>query len=324
MRFICYILTLRFVFAFLLFFRFCRFCRCGVLKVQAVAYSIRMLDFLPTALKETIVKIGIDAVYEIRLRADSPVTVNLRGRYVFVGKNGVCSRKEDAFVFSADEIADTLYAAGDFSVYSVEEQLRRGFVTARGGVRIGIGGEYVFENGKVIALKRANALCVRIPHRIRGCADEVMKKTLQSGLRNVLIISAPGKGKTTLLREIAEKLAENSAQNVTVCDERGEIAVCGALKNADVISYVDKAQAFSMAIRALKPDVIVTDELSENDTDCIRKAIKSGVFVVATAHFDSIESLPVALKGVFDSYVLLSNDGVGKVKGVFDGNLKRL
>lgn len=300
------------------------FFRCGVLKVQAVAYSIRMLDFLPTTLKETIVKIGLDAVYELRLRADSPLSVNVRGKYVFVGKNGVCARKEDAFVFSSDEIGDMLYAAGDFSVYSVEEQLRRGFVTARGGVRIGIGGEYVFENGKVIALKHANTLCVRIPHRIRGCADEVMKKTLQNGLQNVLIISAPGKGKTTLLREIAETLAQEHARNVTVCDERGEIAVCGALKNADVISYVDKAQAFSMAIRALKPDVVVTDEVSENDTDCIRKAVKSGVFVIATAHFDAIENLPVALKGVFDRYVLLSNDGVGKIKGIFDRALKRL
>ncbi|MDD6994730.1 MAG: hypothetical protein SPH68_06580 [Candidatus Borkfalkiaceae bacterium] len=283
-----------------------------------------MLEFLPQPIKEGLARAGTENVYEIRIRKNSPVSVNVKGRYYYLSERGATNRAEEAIVCTENEIENALYGAGRFSVYSVEEQLRRGFVTAEGGVRVGIAGEYVFENGKVSALKRASSLCVRVPHRIEGAGAEVFARTLKNGLKNVLIVSAPGRGKTTILRDVAERLTEENGRNVLICDERGEIAVCGALCGADVLSFVDKKQAFSMAMRALRPDVIVTDELSEGDCDDVIRAIRGGVYVVASAHFNGVRELTVPFRGVFDAYVALSERGAGNVAGIYDKNLRLL
>ena len=304
--------------------RFQKDLRLSVLKVQAEAYNVQMLEFLPSALKEAVEHTGVENVYELRLRAGCAVTANLRGNYVYFGKNGAVTHAENAFLYSEREIADIIYGAGNFSVYSVEEQLRRGFVTAVGGVRVGIAGEYVFENGKVLALKRATSLCVRIPHRVQGVSAQIYDTVMKGGLKNVLILSAPGRGKTTVLRDLAEKITERTSRNVLICDERGEIAACGSLKDADVISYVDKKQAFSMALRALRPDVIVTDELSEADCEDVRRAIRGGAYVAATAHFSDVSALTEAFGGIFDIYVVLSERDTGKIEGLYDKNLRKI
>ena len=306
------------------FMRFQKDLRLSVLKVQAGAYNVQMLEFLPSALKESVERTGVENVYELRLRAGCAVTANLRGNYVYFGKNGADIHAENAFVYSEREIADIIYGAGNFSVYSVEEQLRRGFVTAVGGVRVGIAGEYVFENGKVLALKRATSLCVRIPHRVQGVSAKIYDAVMKDGLKNVLILSAPGRGKTTVLRDLAEKITERTSRNVLICDERGEISACGSLKNADVISYVDKKQAFSMALRALRPDVIVTDELSEGDCEDVKRAIRGGAYVAATAHFSNVSALTEAFSGIFDVYVVLSESDTGKIEGLYDKNLRKI
>ena len=283
-----------------------------------------MLEFLPQPIKEGLVCAGTENVYEIRIRKNSPVTVNLRGKYYYLGERGVTNRAEQAIVCTEGDIENALYGAGRFSVYSVEEQLRRGFVTAEGGVRVGIAGEYVFENGKVAALKRASSLCVRVPHLIKGAGAEIFERTLKNGLKNVLIVSSPGRGKTTILRDVAERLTEEKGSNVLVCEERGEIAVCGALCGADVLSFVDKKQAFSMATRALRPDVIVTDELSESDCEDVFRAIRGGVYVVASAHFGGVRDITAPFCGVFDRYVALSGRGTGIVEGIYDNKLRLL
>lgn len=282
-----------------------------------------MLEFLPKRLYESVKVLGEKNVYELRIRKNAPVTVNFRGEYAFLSPRGISSDPRSAYISDAEEIAETVYRAGKFSVYSVEEEIRRGFVSAEGGVRVGIAGEYVFENGKVAALKNPTSLCVRVPHRVPNAGAEVYEIAAKRGLKNVLIVSAPGRGKTTVLRDLAEKIARNKSCNLLVCDERGEIAPCGALEGADVISYVDKKQAFEMAIRALRPDVIVTDELSEEDLKEVKKAIRSGVFVAASAHFDGINCLTDNFRGVFDCYVTLAKDGVGKIDGVYGKNFEK-
>ena len=158
------------------------FLRLSVLIVQAAAYNVQMLEFLPVALQNAVKRTGIENVYELRVRADCAVTASIRGKYVYFGENGVVAESKNAFVYGEREIADMIYGAGNYSVYSVEEQLRRGFVTASGGVRVGIAGEYVFENGKVLALKRATSICVRIPHRVPGAATKIYEATMKKGM----------------------------------------------------------------------------------------------------------------------------------------------
>ena len=114
------------------------FLRLSVLIVQAAAYNVQMLEFLPVALQNAVKRTGIENVYELRVRADCAVTASIRGKYVYFGENGAVAESKNAFVYGEREIADMIYGAGNYSVYSVEEQLRRGFVTASGGVRVGI------------------------------------------------------------------------------------------------------------------------------------------------------------------------------------------
>lgn len=300
------------------------FLRLSVLIVQAAAYNVQMLEFLPVALQNAVKRTGIENVYELRVRADCAVTASIRGKYVYFGENGAVAESKNAFVYGEREIADMIYGAGNYSVYSVEEQLRRGFVTASGGVRVGIAGEYVFENGKVLALKRATSICVRIPHRVPGAATKIYEATMKKRMKNVLIFSAPGRGKTTILRDLAEKIAVRTSCNVLVCDERDEIASCGLLSSADVLSYVDKKQAFEMALRALRPDVIITDELSEADCEEVKRAIRGGAYVVATAHYSGVSALPESFRGVFDVYAALSDEGIGNIEGLYDKNLFKI
>ena len=109
-----------------------------------------------------------------------------------------------------------------------------------------------------------------------------------------------------------------------VCDERDEIASCGLLSSADVLSYVDKKQAFEMALRALRPDVIITDELSEADCEEVKRAIRGGAYVVATAHYSGVSALPESFRGVFDVYAALSDEGIGNIEGLYDKNFFKI
>ena len=114
-----------------------------------------MLEFLPQNVKRGLSHLNIKEVYELRLRADKPVRINYRGKYVCLGEFGITEYGNKAISVSFAEIADCVYKAGKYSVYSVEEQIKQGFLTAANGERIGLSGEYVFEKGKPLAKPRA-------------------------------------------------------------------------------------------------------------------------------------------------------------------------
>ena len=107
-----------------------------------------MLEFLPQNVKEAVSQINLAYLYELRLRAEKPIMVNYKGVYRYLGAYGLTEYSQRAIVCTRDDLAETIYKAGDYSVYSVEEQLKQGFLTAKCGERIGIAGQYVFENGK--------------------------------------------------------------------------------------------------------------------------------------------------------------------------------
>lgn len=283
-----------------------------------------MLEFLPQNVKEGLSRLNLQKVYEIRLRAEKPTTVNYEGEYRYLGFYGITDVPEKAFVCSQEEIADCVFRAGKYSVYSVEEQIKRGFLTADGGERIGLAGEYVFEKGQPLALRNITSLCIRVPHEIRGCGAEIYRRCMQERLRSVLIISPPGLGKTTLLRDMSRILAEKTKKNVLVCDERGEIAAGEVGASADVLKFADKATAFEAGIRAMRPDVIVTDELYANDCKAVARAISAGICVLASAHFSSLEALTAEFKSLFDRYVVLRKEKIGEIEAIYNREGKLL
>ena len=111
-----------------------------------------MLDFLPNRLKNAVRHVNLNYLYELRIRAEKPLRANLDGNFVFLSEYGICSERE-ALLPSRTEIDEILYSASEYSVYAVENQLRNGFLTGNCGERIGIAGDFVYENGKVLSVK---------------------------------------------------------------------------------------------------------------------------------------------------------------------------
>ena len=281
------------------------------------AYSIQMLDFLPLKVKDAIKYLNIQYVYEIRIRMGQPIRVNFRGKYHYLGAIGCTERKEKALSCTFEEIADCVYRAGKYSVYSIEEQIKQGFLTAEEGERIGIAGEYVFENGKPLTVRNITSLCIRIPHEVISCGQEIYNICMSDRVESVLIVSPPGIGKTTILRDLGRIISQKTRKNILICDERGELALGAVGDTCDVVKYADKETAFIAGIRAMRPDVIITDELLEKDCEALERAVFAGVKVLASAHFYNIENITPKYKRIFDYIAVLDENSIGKVKEVY-------
>lgn len=193
-----------------------------------------------------------------------------------------------------EDISSTLNKISDYSLNSVKDSVRKGFITVQGGIRVGISGEIVMKNNEIAFIHNINGLNFRIPQEIKGIADSVINYIYDGNtLFSTLVISPPMMGKTTLLRDIARQLSK--AMNVCIIDERSEIAACvnsvpsfDVGIRTDIIDSAPKPQAIAMAIRSLSPNVIVTDEIgSIEDCSALFDAAKSGVGFVASMHAQS-------------------------------------
>lgn len=279
----------------------------------------------------------IEYVYEIRIRLGKPIMVNFKGKYQYLYDHE--DYKNNVVVASGDLINYILSVATKQSLYAYNNQIKHCYITTDGGIRIGVCGNVVYNENKVATIKNINSLNIRISHQVLNCSNKIMGFICSDEtVKNTLIISPPGAGKTTLIRDIACKLSnEKHIQNILVVDERYEIA--GGVNNGlidigqfvDVISGSDKSFAFKEALKSMSPKVIITDEITEEeDFAQIKQAIKSGVKVIATAHAESVNDLK--MKNYFetlikDKYfqrfiVLSTKNGVGTVDGIFDENLR--
>ena len=277
-----------------------------------------MLDFLPNHLKNHLKQLNMRYLYEIRLRADKPICVNYQGNYHFLGQYGVTDIIERAIVCQQDDIETCIYNAGANSVYSVEEQIKQGFLTAKDGERLGIAGEYVFDHGQPLSIRNFSSICIRVPHEVLNCGDVIYNICMSDRILNVLLMSRPGMGKTTILRDLARKISKRYKYNVLLCDERGELSIGDIGNTCDVLRYSNKSVAFETGIRALRPDVIITDEMSIADCEAAKKAVQSGIFLLASVHCSDFQLLPQVFLGLFDFFVLLDSKTIGKVSKIYD------
>ena len=277
-----------------------------------------MLDFLPQDIKDALSHVNLSNVYELRLRANAPITLNYRGKYEYLGRYGLVGQAKNALNCTYEDVDECVYKAGQYSVYSVEEQIKKGFITAKDGERIGLAGEYVFENGRPIAVRNFSSLCIRVPHEVLDCGAEIYNSCMCDKVRSMLIMSPPGLGKTTILRDLGRLISENCHKNILICDERGEISSSKVGDTCDVMKYADKLTAFEIGVRTMRPDVIITDELSEADCLAVEKAVRAGIVVIASAHFSSLDNVKPCFKGLFERYILLSNKTVGQIMTIYD------
>ena len=281
-------------------------------------------------------KVGFASLNEIRLRANKPILLSLMGQKFFLSSSGKTLNLHEAMFATTSMIEEIVFRASECSIYSVAEQIKKGFIATPNGVRIGIAGNVVEENQNVKTITNFSSVNIRIPHEIKNCSLKAFSSIVKpDGVLNSLIISPPGAGKTTFLRDFVCQLSErNLPYNILVLDERGELNIGKGLGNyADVISFGSKRVGFENGIRSLAPNIIVTDELSEwEDVDAVEFASNCGVNIVASIHSDSLDSFlqkaafkPLVDEKIFKRYILLSSrEGPGTMEGIFDENFNRI
>lgn len=271
--------------------------------VDAASDPVRQaLAFLPQRIRRLFGRLPeavLDELREIRLRVERPLLVVARGgRPSFIGRDGLAADATKAETFRRSDAAEFLQHISRSSVYALEEEFRQGFVTLPGGHRVGIAGEVAFVDGRPKTLRHVGSFSLRIARAVPGAADAVMRKVAAFGRpRHTLIVSPPGGGKTTLLRDLARQLSVR--WQVTVVDERSEIAACfhgvpqlDVGPCTDVIDRCPKALGVVQALRGLAPQVVVTDEIGRpEDAAALLEAMHAGVAVIASAHGASWEEL---------------------------------
>ncbi len=280
-------------------------------------------------------KVNMKLVNELRFRADKPIIVCVNGKNYFLAESGVTSNIDAALYTSKIAIEDIIFRASECSIYSVNEQIKRGFIITESGLRIGIGGNIVEENSSVKTMNHFTSCNIRFPHNVKNCCLTAFPFIFHDNLiENTLVISPPNCGKTTFLRDFVYQLSERKLPfNVLLIDERGELDVNLTSNFCDKIAFCSKKMGFENGIRSLSPDIIVTDEIGqEEDIKALFYAVTSGVRLLASTHCDSMENFlkkplfsELIKEKVFKRYVFLSKrNGPGTFEGIFNENFERL
>lgn len=285
-------------------------------------------------------RLDIDKLQEIRMRVNGPMILKYAAREYFVEEGGGMSRMPSApYIVVQNEMRETMEYIGNYSLYAFEDEIRQGFITVQGGHRIGIAGKVIVEDGHIKSIKYISSINIRISHEIKGCANKVLNY-ISSGdsMYHTLIISPPGCGKTTLLRDIVRQLSNGGIRRrgmtVGVVDERSEIASCymGIPQNdvgsrTDVLDCCPKDRGMIMLIRSMSPEILAVDEIGGmEEVDALRYAINCGCKMIATVHGSSMDDIRrrYAISNlvdgkVFERYIILDKSrGVGSVAGIYD------
>lgn len=289
------------------------------------------LSFLPHEVSAALGHLNINFLTELRIRRGQPIIVGYKGDYYFLSGFGISKESKDAIV--CNEISQIINDATGGNFFRYSEQMRSGFITCGHGVRIGLAGEYITQGDEIKTITSLTSLNIRLPHDIEGCAEHICKALFAKKAKSVLLFSKPGLGKTTKLRDIARHLSDNLCLNTLIFDERNEIAAIDESGSgfyvgcrADVIRSGNKLNAFAGAIRAMKPDVIITDELyGESDMRAVKYAVDCGISVVASSHITNHEMLKltpfeyfVELRSIFGQPIIYDKNFVAYSGGGAD------
>ena len=256
-----------------------------------------------------------DRLQEIRIRVGRPIILKLRDQDILL-----------EYTVSQSEILQMLERLCENSIYAYKNQICEGFITVKGGHRVGIAGSCVIENGKIINVKYISSLNFRIAREIINCSTNILREVIDKEnetIFNTIIVAPPGKGKTTILRDLIRILSNGIKEidfrgmNCGVVDERGEIAACykGIPQNdvgvrTDVIENVSKDKGIHMLIRSMAPQIIACDEIgSIEDVLAIKYALSSGVKGIFTMHGKNMDDI----KNNREVYSLIENKSVEKV-----------
>ena len=252
---------------------------------------------------------------EIRIRVDKPIILKLREKDLILQYN----------ILQA-EILQIVERLCENSIYAYKNQICEGFITIKGGHRVGLTGSCVIENGKITNIKYISSLNIRIAREVKNCSTRILREIIDienKTIYNSIIVAPPGRGKTTILRDIIRRLSDGieeinfRGKTCGVVDERGEIAAMykGAPQNdvgirTDIIENVSKNKGIHMLIRTMAPEIIACDEIgSKEDVEAIHYALYSGVKGIFTMHGKNVEDI----KNNKQIYELIENREIQKI-----------
>lgn len=306
-----------------------------------------ILEYFPPWLRQVLAKLPTDKrgqLEEIRLRCGRPVMVVSSAGDFFLGNDGQAVSPGEGLIWHQRHATEFLEAITRASLYAVEDDVRAGFITLPGGHRVGLVGQAVLKHGRLQTLKHIAGYNVRLARAVPGAADGVLPALIRGDrLFHTLIVSAPGCGKTTLLRDLTRHVSSGipalgfSGRRVAVVDERSELAACwrGVPQldvglRTDVLDGCPKAEGIMLLLRSMSPQVIVTDEVgSEADAAALEEALFGGATLLVTAHGTSLEDVQrrpglarLVRYGAFERLVVLSRRrGPGTIERI--ANLTR-
>lgn len=239
---------------------------------------------------------------EIRIRKNKPVI------FAYSDMEKISDK-----IFYREDMEDFLERVTASSVYAYTDDIKNGFITVIGGHRIGLCGTAVYENEKITAIKDITDINIRIAKELKGIGEGVYSKiATKNDIGNTLIISPPGMGKTTLLRDITRLVSDNLEKSkISLVDERNEISATfmGNAQNdvglrTDVFCGYTKKDALIRAMRSMSPTVAVLDEIGgDDDSDAILKCAYSGIRVIATVHGNGLSDAKEKLKVLFENKI---------------------
>ncbi|EIJ78826.1 stage III sporulation protein AA [Bacillus methanolicus PB1] len=297
-----------------------------------------VIHFLPKSISERLEQIPSfrqKEIEEIRVRINRPLEVTMKGTHMFL-----------PYTVQPEDALQLLNKISGYSIYTLEEELKRGYITISGGHRVGLAGKVILENSKVKAIRDISSFNIRIARERIGIADCLVPFLFHDGWLHTMIIGPPQTGKTTLLRDIARIISTGNedlgfgASKVGIVDERSEIAGCvkGIPQltfgnRIDVLDACPKAEGMMMMIRSMSPDVLVVDEIGrEEDALAIMEAVNAGIKLIMTTHGSSLEEVRkrpslknILEQPIFQRFIELSRkDGPGTVTFIKDGNGKEI
>ena len=283
-------------------------------------------------------------IEEIRLRAFKPVILNFKDKSSFINKHGelifeINNVNRNILVSSKNDLEISLKKMCNYSVYSYQKEINSGFITLKGGHRVGICGTAVYEDDKDLSIcniKDISSMNIRINQKIDSLDEDILN-VVKSDFKGIILVGSPGSGKTTILRNIAKILSgkfsfnkKNVLQKVALVDERNEFSgnYMGISQNnlgySDILVNYNKKDAIYQSIRSLSPDIIICDELgSLEDIEAIKFGVSSGVKFILSIHAGSAEDFykrniakEILKLNSFDKIIILSNTLPGKVKKI--------
>ncbi len=279
-------------------------------------------------------------IEEIRMRINRPLEIMINGKPNFPLLNG------QTYFISKDDSSQMINKLSHYSLYALEEELKKGFVTIEGGHRVGLAGKVITLNGHVKAIRDIASFNVRIAKQKLGIAIPLVSYLYAGGWTNTIILGPPQSGKTTMLRDLTRIMAEGDdirripSAKVGIVDERSEIAGCvqgipqHRLGNrVDVLDACPKAEGMMMMIRSMSPEILIVDEIGrKEDSEAIVEAINAGINLVVTVHGTSMDDLhrrpsmkALLNSGSFERIVELSRkNGPGTIHAIKDKTGKEI